>query len=94
MPWGAVEDLIALFGKARAATPTTRGGYSAQNVERLGKLGVRNIGLAPRGRAPWEVQGKVRDRLIRSERWSQGFHRTIKCNKIRIATGPAARQPR
>jgi len=55
---GAVEDLIALFGKAPRGYAYDRGGYSAQNVERLGKLGVRNIGLAPRGRAPWEVQGR------------------------------------
>jgi len=45
---GAVEDLIALFGKAPRGYAYDRGGYSAQNVERLGKLGVRNIGLAPR----------------------------------------------
>ena len=87
---GAVEDLIALFGKAPRGYAYDRGGYSGQNVERLGKLGVRNIGLAPRGRAPWEVQGKVRDRLIRERALIEGSIGTIKCNKYGF-NRPAAR---
>jgi len=77
----AVEDLVALFGKAPRSYAYDRGGYSTQNVERLGKLGVRNIGLAPRGRAPWEVQGKVKDRLIRERALVEGSIGTIKCLK-------------
>jgi hypothetical protein len=87
---GAVEDLIALFGKAPRGYAYDRGGYSTQNVERLGKLGVRNIGLAPRGRAPWEVQGKVRDRLIRERALVEGSIGTIKCSKYGF-NRPAAR---
>jgi hypothetical protein len=86
----AVEDLVALFGKAPRSYAYDRGGYSTQNVERLGKLGVRNIGLAPRGRAPWEVQAKVRDRLIRERALVEGSIGTIKCNKYGF-NRPAAR---
>jgi hypothetical protein len=86
----AVEDLVALFGKAPRSYGYDRGGYSTQNVERLGKLGVRDIGLAPRGRAPWEVRGKVKERLIRERALVEGSIGTIKCNKYGF-NRPAAR---
>ena len=46
--------------QGRGATPVTlakanRGGYNKENVKRLRKLGVCDVGLAPRGRTPWEV---------------------------------------
>ena len=86
----AVEDLVALFGKPPRSYAYDRGGYSAQNVERLGDLGVRDIGLAPRGRAPWEVRGKVKDRLIRERALVEGSIGTIKCSKYGF-NRPAAR---
>ena len=86
----AVEDLVALFGKPPRGYAYDRGGYSAQNVERLGEIGVRDIGLAPRGRAPWEVQGKVKDRLIRERALVEGSIGTIKCSKYGF-NRPAAR---
>lgn len=86
----AVEDLAALFGKAPRAYAYDRGGYSTQNVERLGELGVRDIGLSPRGRAPWKVEGKVRDRLIRERALVEGSIGTIKCPKYGF-NRPAAR---
>jgi hypothetical protein len=46
----AVKDHIALFGKAPLAYAYDRGGYSTQNVSALKKLGVKEVGLAPRGR--------------------------------------------
>jgi hypothetical protein len=86
----AVEDLAALFGKAPRAYAYDRGGYSKENVERLGKLGVRDIGLAPRGRTPWEVEGKVKDRLVRERAMVEGSIGTIKCSKYGF-NRPAAR---
>jgi hypothetical protein len=86
----AVEDLVALFGKAPRSYAYDRGGYSTQNVERLGKLGVRNIGLAPRGRAPWEVRGRVKEGLIRERALVEGSIGTIKCPKYGF-NRPAAR---
>lgn len=77
----AVEDLATLFGKAPRAYAYDRGGYSTENVKRLRKLGVRDIGLAPRGRTPWEVEGKVKDRLIRERAMVEGSIGTIKCPK-------------
>lgn len=86
----AVEDLVALFGKAPRSYAYDRGGYSTANVERLGELGVRNIGLAPRGRAAWEVEGKVKERLIRERAQVEGSIGTIKCSKYGF-NRPAAR---
>lgn len=86
----AVEDLAALFGKAPRAYAYDRGGYSAENVKRLRKLGVRDIGLAPRGHTPWEVEGKVKDRLIRERAMVEGSIGTIKCPKYGF-NRPAAR---
>jgi hypothetical protein len=86
----AVEDLVALFGKAPRSYAYDRGGYSTANVERLGELGVRNIGLAPRGRAAWEVEGKVKERLIRERAQVEGSIGTIKGSKYGF-NRPAAR---
>ncbi len=86
----AVEALVALFGKAPRAYAYDRGGYSTRNVERLGKIGVRDIGLAPRGRTAWEVEVKVKERLIRERALVEGTIGTIKGNKYGF-NRPAAR---
>jgi len=72
----AVRDHIALFDKAPQAYD--RGGYSVQNVSTLKKLGVKEVGLAPRGRTRWAVSGPVRDRLVKLEGTSPIFRR-FKC---------------
>jgi IS5 family transposase len=63
----AVEDHIALFGKAPRAYAYDRGGYSVKNLKALKRLGVKEVGLAPRGRADWAVSGTTKERLV-SER--------------------------
>ena len=55
----AVEDHIAKFGKAPRAYAYDRGGWSESNVKKLRTLGVKHIGLAPRGRSEWLVSGKT-----------------------------------
>jgi len=61
----AVKDHIALFGRAPRAYAYDRGGYSTQNVVALRKLGVKEVGLAPRGRMKWAVNPEVRNRLVK-----------------------------
>jgi hypothetical protein len=46
--------------------------------------------LAPRGRRPWQVEGKVKDRLIRERALVEGSIGTIKCPKYGF-NRPAAR---
>jgi len=63
----SVEECRHVSGRVPRAYAYDRAGHSAANVEKLGKLGVRHIGLAPRGRTAWEVSGSVKRRLV-SER--------------------------
>ncbi len=49
----AVRDHATLFGKPPRAYAYDRGGWSAANVSAIKKLGVRDVGLAPCGRAQW-----------------------------------------
>jgi len=86
----AVEDLAALFGKAPTSYAYDRGGHSEENIKRLRQLGVRNVGLAPRGRAEWQVDGKIRDKLIRERAQVEGAIGTIKGQKYGF-NRPAAR---
>ncbi|MBI2898508.1 MAG: transposase [Deltaproteobacteria bacterium] len=86
----AVEDLIALFGKAPRAYAYDRGGHSTQNVERLRNLGVRDVGLAPPGRACWQVSGRTREQLVAERALVEGSIGTIKSPKYGF-NRPAAR---
>jgi hypothetical protein len=74
----AVEDLAALFGKAPRSYAYDRAGHSAQNIVRLRDLGVRDIGLAPRGHTAWAVKGHVKHELIRERALVEGSIGTIK----------------
>ena len=69
------------FGKAPRSYAYDRAGHSARNVERLLELGVRDVGLAPRGKTPWEVEGAVKTRLIKERALVEGSIGTIKCPK-------------
>jgi hypothetical protein len=86
----AVEDLAALFGKAPRSYAYDRAGYSTKNVERLRALGVRDVGLAPLGRASWQVNGVARKQLIAERALVEGSIGTIKGLKYGF-NRPAAR---
>jgi hypothetical protein len=77
----AVEELAALFGKAPLSYAYDRAGHSATNVSRLRKLGVRDIGLAPRGQTAWAVKGDVKKELIRERSLVEGSIGTIKMQR-------------
>lgn len=86
----AVRDHIALFGEAPRAYAYDRAGHSAQNVATLKKLGVRDVGLAPRGRTQWAVGERVRDQLVRERAKVEGGIGTIKSLRYGF-NRPAAR---
>jgi hypothetical protein len=67
----AVEDLVALFGKPPRAYAYDRAGHSIQNVARLRTLGVREVGLAPRGRMAWEVRAESKSSSSPNAPWSR-----------------------
>jgi len=86
----AVEDHVAFFGKAPRAYAYDRGGYSAKNVCALRKLGVREVGLAPQGKARWAVGEAVRLRLVRERALVEAGIGTIKGSRYGF-NRPAAR---
>src|SRR5260370_30646289 len=61
----AVEDHIALFGKPPRAYAYDRAGHSEKNVKRLKELGVKEVGLAPRGKREWAVSELMREKLVK-----------------------------
>jgi hypothetical protein len=61
----AVEDHIALFGKPPPAYAYDRAGHSEKNVKRLKELGVKEVGLAPRGKTGWAVNDSMREKLVK-----------------------------
>ena len=60
----AVEDHISLFGKAPTAYAYDRGGYSQNNVAAIQELGVKDVGLAPKGRSEWAVTEEMKRKLV------------------------------
>ena len=85
----AVEDLIAVFGKAPRAFAYDRGGYSTKNLRKLKSLGVREVALAPRGRTPWPVGQEARKRLSRERARIEAGIATIKAARYGFNYPPA-----
>lgn len=74
----AVFHLKALFGKAPVAYGYDRGGWSKQNVVDLKQLGVRDVGVAPKGRARWAVSAEKKEVLVRERAQVEGSIGTLK----------------
>lgn len=63
----ALREHIALFGKAPSRYGFDRGGYSKVNLKRAKQLGVKHVGIAPMGKASWNVSDTMAEK-IRCER--------------------------
>jgi hypothetical protein len=86
----AVHDHARLFGRVPVRYAYDRAGYSAENVETLRGLGVRQVGLAPLGRAQWAVSDRVRNQLVKERAKVEGGIGTIKSTRYGF-NRPAAR---
>jgi IS5 family transposase len=86
----AVEDHIALFGEPPEAYAYDRGGYSQKNIATLKKKGVKHVGVAPRGQAPWAVAGAMREKLVNQRAQVEGGIGAIKNGRYGF-NRPAAR---
>ena len=75
----SVEECRRLFGKAPTAYAYDRAGHNEKNVALLKRLGVKHVGLAPKGRAKWEVDDKMKKRLVSERVRVEGSIGTIKC---------------
>ena len=86
----AVDDHIALFGKAPRGYAYDRAGHSEENVALLKAKGVKHVGLAPRGRIKWSVRGAMKDKLVTERAQVEAGIGTVKHSKYGF-TKPAAR---
>lgn len=66
----ALREHIELFGKAPKRYGFDRGGYSKVNLKRARQLGVKHVGIAPTGKAKWDV--------------SDGMAENIRCERAQV----------
>jgi len=74
----ALADHVVMFGKAPESFGYDRGGHSKANVKLLKAQGVKNVGLAPRGQAIWEVGPRTQRRLMSERAQIEGCIGTVK----------------
>jgi hypothetical protein len=89
----AVEDHVALFGKVPKAYAYDRGGYSADNISALKAMGVKEVGLAPQGRAKWAVGKATKERLVKERALVEGGIGAVKSSRYNFHR-PRARSVR
>ena len=77
----AVDQCIALFGKPPRAYAYDRGGHSLENVAELKKKGVKDVGLAPRGRVAWAVAEEMKEKLVKERALVEAGIGTLKARK-------------
>jgi hypothetical protein len=77
----AVDHCIALFGRPPRAYAYDRGGHSLENVAELKRKGVKEVGLAPRGRVAWAVAGEMKDKLVRERALVEAGIGTLKTSR-------------
>jgi transposase, IS5 family len=90
----AVEEHIRIFGKAPRDFGFDRAGWSGEHKKKIRKLGVKNLGIAPKGRAKWEVGPRVKDRMTRERAQVEGKIGTMKrygLNKSEAKTNQGVR---
>ena len=63
----AIQEHISVFSKAPKTYGFDRGGFSKANIKKAKKLGVKNVGIAPTGKAKWDVSDR-KAAAIRQER--------------------------
>lgn len=86
----AIDDHIALFGRAPKAYAYDRAAYSKDNITSLRHRGVVHVGLAPRGQAPWAVSEPVRKWLVQERAKIEGSIGALKSARYGFHR-PAAR---
>src|SRR5690606_32398947 len=77
----AVEECVRLFGHAPKAYAYDRGGYSERNIKAVAALGVKQVGIAPCGQAPWAVHGAVRKKIKRNRVTVEGSIGALKSSR-------------
>jgi hypothetical protein len=77
----AIAEHIDLFGQAPTTFGFDRGGYSLANIKKAKRLGVKNVGIAPKGKASWSVSDTMADKIKRERAQVEGSIGTAKTQK-------------
>jgi hypothetical protein len=80
MPAVAIETCQQVYGEDYMPNMLVfdRGGYSAENIKSLKNMGVKKIGIQPRGKARWLVQGKDREEVMKLRSRTEGVIGALK----------------
>lgn len=74
----SIREHKAIFGQAPDVFGYDRGGYSAATVKKVSKMGVKHVGIAPKGKAAWAVSEKMKEKIVRARAQVEGSIGTIK----------------
>lgn len=68
----------ALHGKAPKEYGYDRGGYSTMNIKKAKQMGVKHVGIAPKGKAHWSVSEKRQEKIKKKRVTIEGCIGVIK----------------
>jgi len=77
----SIQKHIEIFGEAPGIFGFDRGGYSARNIKKAKKLGVKNVGIAPLGQADWSVSMKMSEKIKCERAQVEGVIGNLKSKK-------------
>lgn len=77
----SIKEHMALFGQPPKTFGFDRGGYSKANIKTTKRLGVKHVGIAPTGRAKWEVAEKMAEVIRRERAQVEGVIGNLKSKK-------------
>jgi IS5 family transposase len=74
----AIKSHLAVFGQAPDIFGFDRGGYCEPNIKNVKKMGVKHVGIAPKGKAKWAVSEKMEKWIKRERARVEGSIGTLK----------------
>ena len=73
-----VQEHIRIFGEAPKDFGFDRAAWSTEHKKKIRDLGVKNLAIAPKGQAKWEVGPQVKERMVRERAQIEGKIGTMK----------------
>jgi hypothetical protein len=77
----AVKEHMVCFSTPPKTFGFDRGGYSTANIKEIRQLGVKNVGIAPKGKAKWAVAEKTAEKIRRERAQVEGVIGNLKSKK-------------
>ena len=86
-----VEHHRRLFGVVPTEFGYDRGGWSGEHMDSIEEMGVKRVAVSPKGKAPWRVSDRCKERMVNERAQVEGKIGTIKhygLNKPEAKTTP------